>query len=105
MRAEFRKDFGAPAAQANGAAGGAMSLNNPADQSTARMLPTDPSGQNANGSNGTAGLLLNPSATTFQLILADPLGIATNAGQAGFEHLPVSGPMSMQQYEATLETV
>ncbi len=52
MKAEFQKNFGAHAARANGVAGGAMLLNNPIDQSTARMLPTDLSGQNVNGLNG-----------------------------------------------------
>ncbi len=98
-----QKDFGAPAARANGAAAEATSLNNPADQSTACMLLTDPSGQNASGLNRTAERLLNPSANTFQPIVGDLSGVTANAGQAGFEHLSTSGPMSVQQYEATLD--
>ncbi len=103
LRAEFQKQFGAPTARANGAARGAMLLNNPIDQSTARMLPTDPSGQNVNGLNGMVGPFMNPSMPTFQPIFGDPSGIAINADQAGFQRLPGSGPMSAQQYEATLD--
>ncbi len=94
MRAEFQKDFSAPTAGANGVAGGATLLNNPADQSTVRMLLTDPSEQNVNGSNGVAGLFLNLSATTFQPVFEDPLGVAVNSGQASVACLPGSGPMS-----------
>ncbi len=57
LKAEFQKQFGAPTARANGVAGGAMLLNNPINQSTAHMLPTDPSGQNVYGPNGMVGLL------------------------------------------------
>ncbi len=103
LRAELQKEFGAPAAGANGAAGGATLLNNPADQLTGRMLLTDPSGQNVNGPNGVVGLFLNPSVTTFQPIFGDPLGVAANAGPASFECPPGSGPMSAQQYEVTLD--
>ncbi len=48
LKAEFQKKIGAHTAGANGAAGGAMLSSNPIDQSTACMLPTDPSGQNVN---------------------------------------------------------
>ncbi len=78
-------------------------MNDPADQSTACRFPTDFVPQNANGLNGTSGLLLNPSALTFQLIVRDSLGAAINAGQAGFEHPPQPGLMSVQKYEALLD--
>ncbi len=103
MRTAFQKDLGAPTADANSAAARAMSLNNPTDQSTARRLPTDATGQNANGPNGISESFLNPSAPTFQPIVGDLLGAAINAGQAVFEHPPEPGPMSAQQYEATLD--
>ncbi len=101
LRAAFQKDFGAPAARA--AAAEAMSLNSPANQSTAHVLPTDPSGQNASGLNRTAERLLNPSMNTFQPIVGDTTGVTADAGQASFERLSASGPMSAQQYEATLD--
>ncbi len=67
------------------------------------MLLTDPSGQSANGQNGAAGLLLNLAATTFQPVFMDLLGVAINSGQAGVACPPGSGPMSVQQYEVTLD--
>ncbi len=103
LTAEFQKQFGTPAARANGAAGGAMLPGNPIDQSTARMLPTYPSGQNVNGLIGMAGPFMNPSAPTFQPVFGDPSGFPVNAGQASFQCLPGSGAMSAQQYEVTLD--
>ncbi len=103
LRAEFQKDFGAPTAGANGAAGGATLLNNPADQLTACMLPTDPSEQEVNGLNGVAGLFLNPSSTTFQPVFGDPSDVTINSGWASVACPPGSGLMSAQQYEATLD--
>ncbi len=78
-------------------------LNTQTDYLTAHRLPNDAIGLNVNGLNGILGLSLNPSAPTFQPTVGDPLGDATNAGQAGFEHLPGPGPMSAQQYEALLD--
>ncbi len=46
---------------------------------------------------------MNPSMPTFQLIIGDSSGVAVNAGQADFQCLPGSGPMSAQQYEVTLD--
>ncbi len=91
----FERDFGAPNADANGATTRAALLNDPTDQLTACRLPTDATGQNANGPNGISGLLLNLSAPTFQMTVRDSLGDTVNAGQAGFEHTPEPGPMSV----------
>ncbi len=53
--------------------------------------------------NGISKPLLNPSAPTFQPIVGGSLAAAANTGQAGFERPPEPGPMSVQQYEATLD--
>ncbi len=79
-----------------------MTLNNPTDQLTAHRLSTDATGQNVNGLNGISEPFLNPSMPTFQPIVRDLLGATISAGRAGFERLPESGPMSVQQYEVTL---
>ncbi len=99
LRIAFEKDFGTLNAEANSAAMGATSLSAPTDQLTARGLPTDATGQNANRPNGISGLSLNPSAPTFQLTVGDSLGDAINAGQAGLECPPEPGPISAQQYD------
>ncbi len=53
----------------------------------------------ANGQNGILGLLLNPSAPTFQPGIGDQRGEAANPSQADLGRPPDMGPMSMQQYE------
>ncbi len=103
MQADFQKNFGAHAVGANGVASGATLLSNHDNQSTAHMLPTDQSGQNVNGQKGVVGLFLDPSVAAFQPVFGDPLNVATNSGLESFQCLPGSGPMNVQQYEATLD--
>ncbi len=55
------------------------------------------------GRNGTQNLSLNLSVPTFQLISGEQIGAAANPGQADLGRLPVTGPMSAQQYEVLLD--
>ncbi len=81
MRAVFDRDFGAPNADANGAAAGAMLLSTQTDQSTAQRLLNGADVADANGQNGIPGLLLNPSAPTFRPGIGDQQGDTVKSGR------------------------
>ncbi len=103
LQTEFQNNFGVHIAAASSAASGATLPSDHVNQSTVHMLPTDQSGQNANGLSGAAGLCLNPSPAIFQLTFWDLPNSAAMAGLAGLQCLLGSGPMSKQQYEAMLD--
>ncbi len=97
------RGFGAPDASANAAATGATVSGTQTGHSTVRTLPNGAGVADVTRQSGIPGLSLNPSTLTFQLVIGDLTGNTANSVQVDLGQPPVTGPMSVQQYEVLLD--